>query len=293
MKRISYLGLLLFCSIWQNVSAQDKIYKTNGEIIEVKVTEVGTNEIKYHLYQAKNGPIYILQKLDISKIEYEDGRKEVYEIESDESELNGIQKTSAIKINFLSPVFGYIGFNYEKSIRKGRSMEFSLGLIGLGFKQVLDYGYSSNKTIYSDQLGAFVSAGYKFIKVSDKIRNVTNQSNLFQGWYLKPQVIFGSYKANEVYYNYTDYTNYYEKKTTIFGGLLINVGKQWVFSDFILLDLYGGVGYDINNRSSVNGNNYGYYGNPSFHYGVLSTGTDGVSGLGLTGGLKVGILIGR
>ena len=293
MKRITYLGLLLFCSIWQNVSAQDKIYKKGGEIIEAKVIEVSANEIKYHLHLVKNGPIYILNKLDITKIEYEDGRKEVYEYEGNDPELFAPQKTSAIKINFLSPVFGYLGLNYEKNIRQGRSMEFSLGLIGVGFKQVLNDGYSSNETIYSDQVGAFISAGYKFIKVSDKNRNSANQNNLLQGWYLKPQIMFGSYKANEVYTNYTDYTSYYEKKTTIFGGLLINVGKQWVFNDFVLLDLFGGVGYDINNRSSVNGNNYGYYGNPGFHYGVLSTGSDGVSGLGLTGGLKVGILIGR
>jgi len=294
MKKLTYLGLILFCSIWQNVTAQDKIYKTNGEIIEVKVTEVGTNEIKYHLYQAKDGPIYILHKLDISKIEYEDGRKEVYEVGSDESEFNDLQKTSAIKINFLSPVLGYMAFNYEKSIKQGRSVELSLGLIGLGFKQVVDYGYSSNENIYLDQAGAFISAGYKFIKVSDKIKNGTKQNNLLQGWYLKPQIIFGSYRANESYYNYTDYTNYYQKKTTIFGGLLINLGKQWVFNNFILLDLYGGVGYDINNRASVNGNNYSYYNNnPGFHYGVLSTGLDGISGLGITGGLKVGIFIGR
>lgn len=105
--------------------------------------------------------------------------------------------------------------------------------------------------------------------------------------------MFGAYRANESFYDDISWKTYYEKKTTIFGGLLINLGKQWVFDNFILLDLYGGVGYDINNRASVNGNNYSYYSNPGFHYGVLSTGSYGVSGLGLAGGLKLGIMIGR
>lgn len=293
MKKLTYLSIILFLFICKNGVAQDKIYKKGGEIIAAKILEVSTSEIKYHLYKVINGPIYILNKLDIVKVEYEDGRKEVYELESDESELYALEKTSAIKINFLSPVFGYLGLNYEKNIQQGRSVEFSLGLIGLGFKQILDYGYNSNDIVYSDQAGAFLSAGYKFIKVTDKIRNGKNRSNMLQGWYLKPQIMFGSYRANESFYNYTNYTDYYEKKTTIFGGLLINLGKQWVFNNFILFDLYGGVGYDINNRASVNGNNYSYYSNPGYHYGVLSTGVDGVSGLGLTGGLKVGMMIGR
>lgn len=295
MKKLSLL--LLFFLIYQSVSAQDKIYKKDGNIIDAKVLVVGVEEIKYQLNNTKSGKNSFVKKIDLLKIEYQDGRKEVYEYEGNDPELYAPQKTLAVKVNFFSPMLGYTAVNFEKIIKSGRSIEFSVGLIGLGIKQEINSSSRNNirSTIYLEQSGIYGAIGYKFIKAPKKIKYGAKPTHLLQGLYLKPQIMYGSFKANRGYFNTVGiiHERKYEKKTTVFGGLLINIGKQWVFDDFIMIDLYGGAGYDINNQKKANGNNSFNTDDAGFHYGVLSTGHLGASGIGITGGLKVGIMIGK
>lgn len=287
----------LFCLIWINVNAQDKIYKKNGALTEAKVLVVGVEEIKYQLNNTKAGKNNFVKKVDLLKIEYQDGRKETYKYEGNDPELYAPQKTLAVKFNYFAPLFGYSVVNFEKKIKYGRSIEFSVGLIGLGIKQELHtlYGSYATSTIYLEQSGTYGAIGYKFIKAPKKLKYVARQTHFFQGLYLKPQFIYGSYKANRGYTETAGSLNteYYEKKTTVFGSLLINAGKQWVYDDFIMLDLYGGVGYVINNQRKVNGNNSFNTDGAGFHYGALSTGHLGVNGIGITGGIKIGVMIGK
>jgi|GEM_PF-925322 len=56
--------------------AQDKIYKNSGEVLEAKVLEIGTTEIKYKTFVNQSGPIYTLLKADVIKITYENGSTE-------------------------------------------------------------------------------------------------------------------------------------------------------------------------------------------------------------------------
>ena len=73
------LLLVLLLSFVYSISfSQDKIYKKGGEIIKVTVTEVGTGEVKYKLYEKANGPVYVIDKSKILKIEFEDGHTESY-----------------------------------------------------------------------------------------------------------------------------------------------------------------------------------------------------------------------
>jgi hypothetical protein len=59
------LILVLFsASAW----SQDKIYKKGGEIVEAKITEVGTDEIKYRIFNDQSGPMYSLDKDRIIKV---------------------------------------------------------------------------------------------------------------------------------------------------------------------------------------------------------------------------------
>lgn len=58
--------------------AQDKIHKKNGDIIDAKVLEIGSEEVKYKIFEDQNGPLYNLPKHQISKIVYESGRVESY-----------------------------------------------------------------------------------------------------------------------------------------------------------------------------------------------------------------------
>lgn len=77
-KLLKVSALLMLCSVL-GLKAQDKIYKTNGEILEAKVAEVGSTEIKYKVFTNLNGPVYSMAKALITKITYENGSTEIFD----------------------------------------------------------------------------------------------------------------------------------------------------------------------------------------------------------------------
>jgi len=54
-------------------SAQDKIYKRNGDVIDGKVKEVTTKEIIYKKSDNPDGPSYRISKSAVDKVEYKNG----------------------------------------------------------------------------------------------------------------------------------------------------------------------------------------------------------------------------
>ena len=297
MKKLIYLSLALFFVSFSSALAQDKIYKKGGEVIEAKIIEIGVDEIKYRLFNVAEGPVYTIEKDRIIKVVYDNGRVETYQSNFKDEELYAEQKKMALKINFLSPLLGFTAFSLEKSVKPGRSYELTLGIIGLGKRQRVDYfSFNNNDVVYREQAGAYVSAGYKFIKLPDFTSRGAKFSHVMQGTYIKPEVMFGVFGSNRYFTSNapTGGKSGYQKKTTVFGGAIINLGKQWIFSDIFLVDVYGGVGYDINNDKSTvttTGKETISYEYNGYHYGLAST-TDG-SGLGVTGGIRIGILIGK
>lgn len=79
MKKLIYLTFLFLSVGIIQAKAQDKIYKKDGGVLETKVTEVGSNEIKYKVFANLNGPIYTISKSAILKIVYENGNVETYD----------------------------------------------------------------------------------------------------------------------------------------------------------------------------------------------------------------------
>jgi len=299
-KLLSIITFLMLFSVGASF-AQDKIYKKGGEVLKVKITEIGVDEIKYKLFDDKDGPAYTVEKDRIVKIIYQNGRIETFQSNFTDPELYADQKKAALKINFLSPLLGYTAISYERNMKPGRSYELTLGIIGLGKRQGENTYYDSqsqtSKKYNLGQAGAYGSAGYKFIKLPDFTSRGAKFTHLMQGTYLKPEIMFGAFSTNRVYSKYTNGSGYSQrltKKTTIFGGAIINLGKQWIFSDAFVVDIYGGLGYDINNDNSTftstNGESvsFDYQG---YHYGMAST-AEG-SGIGITGGLKVGFMLGK
>jgi hypothetical protein len=300
MKKIINLFILFMIIGFSGAIAQDKIYKKGGEVLEVKITEIGVDEIKYRLFNDKDGPTYTVEKDRIVKIVYQNGRVETFTSSFNDAELYADQKKQALKINFLSPLLGYTALSYERSVKPGRSYEATLGIIGLGKRQEIGSDYNSTTRIstpvYRGQTGAYIGAGYKFIKLPDFTSRGAKFSHVMQGTYIKPEVMFGVFGSTQ--YSYTNSNtgrrSNYTNRTTAFGGVILNLGKQWVFSDVFLLDIYGGLGYNINNNKDVfttsNGETTSIEFN-GYHYGMVST--EAGSGVGLTGGIRIGILIGK
>jgi hypothetical protein len=59
-----------------SVSAQDKIYKNNGDVIPGKVKKVSPRTISYKRQDNPDGPDYTIGRNEVSMIEYENGSKE-------------------------------------------------------------------------------------------------------------------------------------------------------------------------------------------------------------------------
>lgn len=221
------LGLLLAaCSL----SAQDMIHRKNGVVLSAKVIEIGTAEVRYRPFDQPDGPIFVLEKEGILKIVFQDGHTEFYgRARMDDAQLFEGQKKSAIKISFLGPLIGYTDFVYERNMKPGRSWETRATIIGLG-KQ------------HDDKAAGFSgSFAYKFYKKPTYYTDDMKRSHLMQGAYIKPEFFFGfnSYDAAA----YDLFSTRTQRKTSTFGGILLNLGKEWVFDDAFVLDLAGGIGY--------------------------------------------------
>jgi hypothetical protein len=269
-------------------SAQDKIYRKNGEVLKVKVLEVSSSEIKYKIFGDNDGPVYVLEKDRIKKIEYENGRVEKPTVNLKDPEQYADQLNKALKINFLSPLLGFTQISYEKSTGVGKSYELSFAVIGAGKNRLLDfYDYNSIRSERKNQFGLAIGAGYKFSKLPDFLFGRTRFTHLMQGAYAKPVVYLGNYSENRVAYkNNNQYV--VERQNVTFGALEVELGKQWVFGDKFLIDIYTGLGWGADNKKSDGDI---FFDNDTEAYNYLNQRLGKSPGLSLNAGLKLGLLI--
>lgn len=291
-----YCYLLILSLLAFQANSQDKIYKRGGDIILAKIQEIGVDEIKYKLFQEPEGPTYGIEKDLIVKIIFQNGRTETYKSSLKDPNLYKGQSRNALKINFLSPLTGYTQFGYERSLKPGRSIEFNLGIIGLGKNQVIDYSYyqpgtTTPEEYRRDAKGANIGIGYKFIKTPDFINKNIRFAHLLQGGYIKPTFYGGVYDENII--DYKTQVPTAARRTVSYGSLMIELGKQWIFSEQFMLDIYFGLGYCVDNINDNDIYSYSSVSNESeaHHFNTLRFGSS--PGFALSGGLKIGILLNK
>ena len=290
MSRIYGIIILLLAGF--NSFSQDRIFRKNGEVLKVKITEIGVSEIKYKLFEEPEGPVYAIEKERLLKIVLENGRTEAYKTNLKDPELYIEQSKHAIKFNFLSPLFGHTWLAYEKSLKPGRSLELSLSLIGLGKDISSDDYYYDPSTNMSHQYsrnsaGAAVGFGYKFIRTPDFFSNTSVRfAHLLQGSYLKPVVYTGIYRENFIVEKGNIVTK--EKKSIVYGTMMLELGKQWVVDNKLVLDMFFGFGYSLDNlRNTQYWNSYSdEY--SAYHFTHMKIGRS--PGLALNTGFKIGLL---
>ena len=236
--------LLLLLSI--NAISQDKLIKKNSEIINCKVTEIAADEVKY--YYADNPKlIFGIDKALVEKIEFSTG--EVIEIENNtfrNPEYYANQSKQALKINFLSPLMGSTEIIYERSIKPSKSWETALGIVGLG-----------NDIQDINPRGIYGKFAYKFMRDPDFYMNRMHYSHILKGAYFAPEIAVRYMSFDNHYYYYYDNNSSEDREDLFTLALMLKFGKQWVFDDAFLLDIYAGVGYGFG-TNEYEGMPYGF-----------------------------------
>ena len=291
MKKIIFLIALILLAASFTYS-QDKIYRKNGKIVEARILEIGSDEIKYKEFHNPDGPIYVLETDRINKIVFENGKVEKFTIDIRDPEKYEGQLKKAIKIDFLGPLLGFSQVTFEKSMGIGKGYELSLGIIGAGKSSRIEFYDLNYNYVKRNPFGVFVSGGYKFGKLPDFILfGKTRLTHVMQGTYIRPLVYLGNYSENRIIWKAG---NTYEigRQNVSFGALQIEAGRQWVFGDKFLLDIYEGLGYGFDNKkdSYQYQNSTDYFDNTAaYNYANARLGRS--PGLSYTFAIKVGLLI--
>ncbi len=78
MNMKGFLFAIISLSVAGTAISQDKIFKSNGEVIDVKIKSVERNMINYLRYNNLSGPEYTLPKSEVDKIKYQNGSEESF-----------------------------------------------------------------------------------------------------------------------------------------------------------------------------------------------------------------------
>lgn len=240
---------------------EDLITKKDGTVIKAKVLEMGSDEVKYKLYNNPDGPVLSLKKSKEVKSVVIDGQS-VYEYKDDPMTISNnaiMSRTSVAKFHFFSPLNHHIAFDYEWMNRPGFNWETGIGIIGPGV----------SSTDKKKPRGVFLRGGPKFLlgNSSDIEVEGGRLAHPLKGKYIKVEMILNAFSTT----NYIDTTSYSYNPNPVPGGLLaykkqyqsltldLQYGRQYIFGNAMTLSWYIGVGYSFESKTSTLPSKYSNY----------------------------------
>jgi hypothetical protein len=141
-----------------------------------------------------------------------------------------------LKIDFISPVNNVLSLTYERCLTPGRTVEFSLGAVGIGIAQKDD-----------NASGILFRGGYKLIRSPDHYIKGMRYAHILKGLYSKFEFDFASYHIE----GYKELFSEREEYTLTKWAILLVLGSQYVFNDNFLIDTYAGFGFGRNNLEEL------------------------------------------
>ena len=253
MKYLILLPLIIYIGFIDSAQAQDLIIKTNKDTISCIIKEVGDDEIKFLRPSINETVLFGINKDKVKKVVFNNGNEITFSKYLFDPENYEADKKRNIKVNFLSPLFNSFNICYEKSIKPERSFETTLGIIGAGW-DIGEY----------NEAGAFIKAGYKFIKSPNFHIRGQRYAHILKGGYLKPEIAISYYKYdNYFYYSWIGLEDEWQEETNLMFAVLLNIGKQWIFENGLLFDWFIGVGYGFGDDNEGHGTHKAFVGGTS------------------------------
>jgi hypothetical protein len=174
------------------------------------------------------------------------------ELERLESSLPTLAQN--IKINVLTPIFGYVNLSYECQIKPLKSLAFEVGIIGDGKNM---FGEAKRGLILKMAYRKYANSYHKLSKFDNK--------RIFNAFYMSPQFVFVNYKKMN-HYHYFDiedeFPGYFVGNRDRFvykAGLLLNIGLEVSAGNFVVDASSGlGVGAIFGDEEYYFQNGYGF-----------------------------------
>lgn len=289
-KTLSLTALLFLISL--ATQAQDYIHKKNREILKVKLIEIGTDEIKFKDFDNPDGPMFSIEKEKVSKVEMENGDEITIKNANsfDDPDYYTDQNKNNIKWSFSGLMFNHLTFIYERSLTPSTSFEGGFSLVGVGYAPS---GENLGEYNLRNPSGVGFRAGYKLKRSPDVYLSKMRYGHILKGAYFKPEIILSVYSEDVP----TDakppsQTGYdIARRNATSGALMMNLGKQWIFSDQFSLDIYFGIGYGFSNSENYKFEDDNHRDTPaSLMYGFLLVPE---IPLAFSGGFNIGYVFGK
>jgi len=153
--------------------AQDEIHKKNGDVLEVKVTEVGTKLISYQKANNPDGPVYKIEKDHISKIVYANGSEDNF------GPMRAQRETEHRKpVKYGNNIIGFmpmqitsgvgLGLSYERVLDKEGILSFYMPVTVAFAENGIDPYYVGTGTSNNTAPTFYIMPGLKFYPTGGK-----------------------------------------------------------------------------------------------------------------------------
>jgi len=268
---LTILFIFLFIGLVKAQKAfNDKLVKRDGKTIICKILEIGDDEIKYNEAGLRDDIVIGIDKSKVAMIVFADGKEYKIDSSMDVYEDLSIQNKNALKFNLFLPITGGYALTYERSIKPARSFEAEIGLIAKG---------ENNEMGMPEAHGLFFKAGYKMMRSPDFYLRGMKYAHILKGSYVKPEIALTSFSFDKNN-DYDSYSDAPESGSTTKVAIMVNIGKQIVYTNAFAIDFFIGAGYAFGQIDS------------ELNYYAFNGPSDDVSFV-MSGGVRVGFLFGH